>query len=422
MCAAGHARPRARAPSRTGSSRTRGAARADTRHRLAAHRGSGWLGGWCAVGAPQALRRSLRGETLDSYVCAAVQHTQRAARRLAPMPRAAVPAHSEKRARRQSETFVDESVTQGPSQQKSTTDVATPMNLPDVQHYRSPGLEAQQQIIQDKQVRVRSAERSRRPSEYHRMGYVTLGQPLGMPLPGHKVPELAPVCCARCARCDQLCGFVGDHDAGPEPLWKVFLQRIPWLIGLMMVQSVSSVVLQRYEDLIEANVIIASYLTMLVGGGGNAAVQVVTDIVRRNAKTQSVTFAGTLARELAVSCAIAPTLAVVAYLRVRYLGVRATKLDALAIALSYCTIIVVAVATAVLVTFILQYVGKSRLAATGAAPTTQVLVDVLGIVVVCLICMALLGVNAPADYCEQCTVLGGVECIDASRCNTTDSY
>lgn len=339
-----------------------------------------------------------------------------------------MPADDEKRGRRQSET-IDESVTQGPRQQKPTMGVAKSANLPDrpnadVQLHRNHVLGPQQQIIQDKQVRVGSAERSRRPSEFHRQGYVTLGQPLGSASPYYKLPEPAPACCARCARCDQLCGtnIFGEEDAGPEPLWKVYLQRIPWLVGLMMVQSVSSVVLQRYEDLIEANVIIASYLTMLVGGGGNAAVQVVTEIVRRNARSQSVAFMGTLARELALSCAVAPTLAGIAYLRVRYLGVRATKLDALAIALSYCTIIVVAVVTAVLVTFTLQHVGKSRLAATGAAPTTQVLVDVLGIVVVCLICMALLGVNAPADSCEQCSVLGDVNCIDASRCNTTDSY
>lgn len=273
----------------------------------------------------------------------------------------------------------------------------------------------------DKQVRVRSGERSRRPSEYHREGYVTLGQPAGAPssFPYYKHHEPAPACCARCARCGCGADIFEEEDAGPEPLWKVFLQRMPWLVGLMMVQSVSSVVLQQYEDLIEANVIIASYLTMLVGGGGNAAVQVVTDIVRRNAKSQSVTFLGTLARELALALAVAPTLAAIAYLRVRYLGVRASELDSFAIALSYCTIIVVAIATAVVVTFVLQYVGKSRLAATGAAPTTQVLVDVLGIVVVCLICMALLGVDAPLDFCEQCSKRGDISCIDASRCNTT---
>ena len=273
----------------------------------------------------------------------------------------------------------------------------------------------------EKQVRVRSGERSRRPSEYHREGYVTLGQPAGAPLssPYYKHYQSSPVCCERCARCGCGIDIFEEEDAGPEPLWKVYLQRMPWLLALMMVQSVSSIVLQQYEDLIEANVIIASYLTMLVGGGGNAAVQVVTDIVRRNAKSQAATFLGTFARELALAFAVAPTLAVVAYLRVRYLGARASELDSFAIALSYCTIIVVAIATAVVVTFVLQYVGKSRLAATGAAPTTQVLVDVLGIVVVCLICMALLGVDAPLDFCEQCSVVGDVACVDASRCNTT---
>jgi Mg/Co/Ni transporter MgtE len=203
------------------------------------------------------------------------------------------------------------------------------------------------------------------------------------------------------------------------------MQRVPWLVGLMMVQSVSSVVLQRYEGLIEANVIIASYLTMLVGGGGNAAVQVVTDIVRRTAIASGDTAANpqllrTLGRELALAIFVAPTLAGVSYLRVRYLGVRASAIDSLAIALSYLAIIGVAVVTGVAVTFLLQRFGTSKLAATGAAPTTQVLVDVLGIVVVVLICEGLLGQEAPDDFCEQCGEVGGVSCIDVARCNVTD--
>ena len=316
----------------------------------------------------------------------------------------------------------DESVMRGGVQHESTMEATAP-SRPNFQIGRNLGGHERQQ--HGNQVNVRSGERSRRPSEYHRQGYVTLGQPPGTSSssPYYKHQDQMPGCCTCCTHCGQVCPTnicqEQGEDAGHEPLWKVYIQRVPWLIGLMMVQSVSSVVLQRYEGLIEANVIIASYLTMLVGGGGNAAVQVVTDIVRRSAKAQSPTFLGTLAREVALSCAIAPTLAVVAYLRVRYLGVRASEIDSFAIAISYCTIVVVAIATAVVVTFTLQCAGKSRLAATGAAPTTQVLVDVLGIIVVCLICMALLGIDVPEDFCDQCSELGDVKCIDASRCNTT---
>ena len=90
-------------------------------------------------------------------------------------------------------------------------------------------------------------------------------------------------CCACCGSC---CAGAAVEPPDIEPLLHVFARRIPWLVSLMLIQSVSSFVLQRYEDLIENNVIIASYLTMLVGGGGNAAVQVVTDLVRRHTRAQ----------------------------------------------------------------------------------------------------------------------------------------
>ena len=323
-----------------------------------------------------------------------------------------MPAVGGERERRQSEAFIDQSVTEGP---------------PPPPHQQEPAPHVtfqnnSQKTSSQTKVRVSSGERSRRPSEYQRQGYVTLGQP-----PYSKQQHATPQVHAQmlCSCCGCSCTLPPAAAGGSEPLWVTYMQRVPWLVGLMMVQSVSSVVLQRYEGLIEANVIIASYLTMLVGGGGNAAVQVVTDIVRRTAIASGDTAANpqllrTLGRELALAIFVAPTLAGVSYLRVRYLGVRASAIDSLAIALSYLAIIGVAVVTGVAVTFLLQRFGTSKLAATGAAPTTQVLVDVLGIVVVVLICEGLLGQEAPDDFCEQCGEVGGVSCIDVARCNVTD--
>ena len=78
----------------------------------------------------------------------------------------------------------------------------------------------------------------------------------------------------------------------------------------------------------------------------------------------------------------------------RYLsiGESPSRLDAFAITSSYFTIIVLAPVVAVVVTFTLTLLDKKgTLANAGAPPSTQVLVDVLGIVVTCLICEALLG-------------------------------
>ena len=65
----------------------------------------------------------------------------------------------------------------------------------------------------------------------------------------------------------------------------------------------------------------------------------------------------------------------------------ATNLDALAIALSYTLIIVMANALGVVIALTLHLCG---LAAVGAPPVVQVVVDVLGITLTCLVCTAVL--------------------------------
>ena len=90
---------------------------------------------------------------------------------------------------------------------------------------------------------------------------------------------------------------------------------------------------------------------------------------------------------------LAVGLALGAYPRVRLLSHGATDLDALAIALSYMLIVVMANALGVVIVMTLHRFGQ---AAVGSPPVTQVVVDVLGILLTCLVCTAVLGVK-PAD-------------------------
>ena len=53
-----------------------------------------------------------------------------------------------------------------------------------------------------------------------------------------------------------------------------FCQRIPWLLGLMQVQSISSLVLDRYTDILEHHLNVSAFLTMALGTGGNVGGQV----------------------------------------------------------------------------------------------------------------------------------------------------
>jgi uncharacterized membrane protein len=46
--------------------------------------------------------------------------------------------------------------------------------------------------------------------------------------------------------------------------------RRRWLLGLLVLQSSSSFVLDRYEGLLKEHIFVTLFLTMLVGAGGNA--------------------------------------------------------------------------------------------------------------------------------------------------------
>jgi hypothetical protein len=53
-----------------------------------------------------------------------------------------------------------------------------------------------------------------------------------------------------------------------------------WLLGLLVLQSMSSFVLDSYQDLLKEHLVVTLFLTMLVGAGGNAGNQSAIKIIR----------------------------------------------------------------------------------------------------------------------------------------------
>ena len=53
-----------------------------------------------------------------------------------------------------------------------------------------------------------------------------------------------------------------------------------WLLGLLVLQSMSSIVLDWYQQLLRDHLVITLFLTMLVGAGGNAGNQSAIKVIR----------------------------------------------------------------------------------------------------------------------------------------------
>lgn len=58
-----------------------------------------------------------------------------------------------------------------------------------------------------------------------------------------------------------------------ESFWRSVSDRAGWLVGLLVLQSMSSFILARNEALLQEHLVIVRFLTMLVGAGGNAGNQ-----------------------------------------------------------------------------------------------------------------------------------------------------
>ena len=58
------------------------------------------------------------------------------------------------------------------------------------------------------------------------------------------------------------------------------MQPRRWLLGLLMLQSMSSFVLDSYQQLLRDHLVVTLFLTMLVGAGGNAGNQSAIKVIR----------------------------------------------------------------------------------------------------------------------------------------------
>jgi magnesium transporter len=172
------------------------------------------------------------------------------------------------------------------------------------------------------------------------------------------------------------------------PILMMFYERSKWLIGLLLLQSVSSVIMKRYDDMLSQHVIISLFLTMLIGTGGNAGNQSATLVIRGlatgeipNNKQWALFW-----REFSLGTLIAALLSAVSFLRVWTM--HSDWGAALAISTSLFCIVLASMALGTLIPLTLNRLKIDP--AHSAAPFLATLMDVIGIVIYCTICSYML--------------------------------
>ncbi len=188
----------------------------------------------------------------------------------------------------------------------------------------------------------------------------------------------------------RMSGLSSDsHSYFGTSIWKLIWQRAPWLISLLLLQSVSGLILGRYNAMINEYYIITLFLTMLTGTGGNAGNQSAT-LVIRGLTTREITRDDAfrvISRELGVALIIASLLVSIAFARV-YFSSR-DILSSCAISASLFLIIVTSMVLGTVLPLLLERLNIDP--AHSAAPFLATLMDIIGVLIYCTICSYILG-------------------------------
>ena len=186
----------------------------------------------------------------------------------------------------------------------------------------------------------------------------------------------------------QLSGAGGiTEEYSNTRFFEIVFQRCKWLIPLLLLQSISGFIMDYFEaTLVKFGVF--SFMTMLVGTGGNVGNQSSTFFVRGLAtgeinrkNKQSMFF-----RELLVSVAIGITLMLVSIGRAAYVTNKIPSI--LAVAISLFLIIVVSVFLGSIIPIFLH--SRKIDPANSAAPFLSTMMDIIGVTICCLVCHVLL--------------------------------
>jgi Mg/Co/Ni transporter MgtE len=165
--------------------------------------------------------------------------------------------------------------------------------------------------------------------------------------------------------------------------------RFMWLSGLLLLQSLSSFVLEAHAELIRKHLVVTLFLTMLVGAGGNAGAQAAVSVIRAIALKKIATrqhVAPVLMQEGAIGMMLALGLFFVGFVRVLLTrgvwGGEAVR-EALTIGAALFLIVLFSVVIGACLPLLFHFVLKVDPAHAGSS--VQVVMDVLGVTITCII-------------------------------------
>mmetsp|Transcript_27785 Transcript_27785/g.64177 ORF Transcript_27785/g.64177 Transcript_27785/m.64177 type:complete len:314 (-) Transcript_27785:106-1047(-) len=170
-----------------------------------------------------------------------------------------------------------------------------------------------------------------------------------------------------------------DHHSATETIesMHLFWPRLSCLIVLLLVQSVSSVILEGFQGVFTAHPSILHFLTMLVGTGGNCGGQSVVLAVRRLAVGEDVDHV--IVEQALIGMCLAAVLAPLAFVRSWFQNASLLEAGTIAAATAFLVVFGTSLGAALPKLFAWVRVDPAH-----ATPSIQVAMDIVGVSIVCV--------------------------------------
>lgn len=173
------------------------------------------------------------------------------------------------------------------------------------------------------------------------------------------------------------------HTYFETPFATLLYQRGVILVGLLLAQSVSSMIMQYYQDTLSG--ILVFFITMLTSTGGNTSSQTSALVIQGLAtgEIRSVTINRFLKREFLMAMCLAGLLGLVALARVYV--VYGDIVSSVAVSLSLSCIVMLSITLGSCIPLVLRRFAMDP--AHSAGPVLATIMDIVGLFVYCIISM-----------------------------------
>ncbi|WP_017326695.1 magnesium transporter [Synechococcus sp. PCC 7336] len=182
----------------------------------------------------------------------------------------------------------------------------------------------------------------------------------------------------------------GREDYFQTNLWVVARRRVVWLLVLLVTNSITGSIINSQQDLLQQAIVLASFIPLLTGTGGNVGAQSST-VVIRGLNTEELQSKGTLTiivRELMAGALLGLMLGSMAMLWA--IVMQQDISIALAVGISLLSISTLASVAGSGLPFLFQYLGFDP--ALMSAPFITTVTDVVGVLIYFAVARAILGI------------------------------